>query len=48
MFCNAIYIYIYIYTDLISQDILMKLNLEFLWQKVHSISKGLFLLAHWT
>ena len=30
------------------EDVLVKLNVGLLWLKLHSTSRGLFLLAHWT
>ena len=30
------------------EDVLVKLNLGLLWQKLHSTRRGLFLLANWT
>jgi len=30
------------------EDVLMKLNLGLLWQKLHSTRRGLIKLAHWT
>jgi len=30
------------------EDVIVKLNLGLLWQKLHSTRRVLFLLAHWT
>ena len=39
---------LYVHTIQMMEDVLVKLNVELLWLKLHLTRRGLFSLAHWT